>query len=172
MLRSKLIAVTRRGLGCILLATFSCAQALAQHVPTDYIRVPNDGVNSDRFKDPEAAARASIDRFNTLFSGGEYLTFDRVEYWSTPTIQAWSIYYYHHSPNNVGGPYLYGSSAIRYFVCDATPKIGLNYRASHQGLPKLETYNPSTYANGCPEPQVDIVCREPPIAQWDDGVIT
>jgi hypothetical protein len=138
---------------------------MAQHLPTTFIAVPNDdtifpnsGANSDRFKDPEAAGRTSIERHNTLLVG-YYYVFDHVEYHEfggTSGAQYWDIYAYLHEPPGVRGPYLHGSSAIRHYVCDATPRIGPNYSADSQGWPKVFTYNPHTYANGCPAPQLDI----------------
>jgi YD repeat-containing protein len=143
-------------IGAALLVCSLASQAtLAQHAPTTYISVSNDGVNTDRFSDPEAAARTSIDRFNALLGPGEYYTFDRIEYVTAPHIQAWDIYYYHHTVFGVGGPYLYGSGAIRRFVCDATPKLGPDFGLHEQGLPKVVTHDPRTYANGCPAPLVD-----------------
>jgi RHS repeat-associated protein len=157
MLRSTLIELSRRGIGCILLATFSCVQALAQHAPTTYIAVSNDGVSTDRFSDPEAAARTSIDRANAQWgTPTNYYIFDRIEHYSDFYVQQWIIYYYHQRPNAPAGPYQWGSAAIRFFVCDATPKIGPNFGAHEQGLPKVVTRYPNKYANGCPAPQVDI----------------
>ena len=87
----------------------------------------------------------------------QYYIFDRVEPQVSPTSQQWKIFYYHYRPTGeITGPHQYGSNAQQLFVCDATPKVGPNYSSSDQFLPKLVTGNPTTYANGCPTPQVDI----------------
>src|SRR6188768_899962 len=154
--------------GLLLLVS---AQSFAQHAASNYVRVSNDGVNTDRFHDPEYAAWLSIERYNARSgTAASYYIFDHIEANFGATFENWRVYYNHMKDGVLTGPHFYGSSVIRYFVCDYTPLIGPSYGSDVQGLPRGQSSNPMTYATGCPVPQ-GIVDKNPCLSHCDGNPI-
>ena len=141
----------------VLLSNFIDSFAWAGHAPEIAYRVRNDGVNQDRFSDPELAARTSIDRYN-LRNGtpSNHYIFDHIEPYTSNGGSYWRIFYLHYTASGgATGPWQYGSAAEKFYICDSTPMIGPQYGSDVQGLPKNHSSYPNSYPNGCSVPQVN-----------------
>jgi YD repeat-containing protein len=121
------------------------APTLAARAPLTYYVVSNDGVRTDRFSDPETAARTSIDRTNARIANpAAHYVFDQI----VPSgAGLWRIYYF----QGGSGPYPYGSAVQLIYSCNLTPKLGPSWGEDVQGLPMDASAQPHT----CPSPTVD-----------------